>query len=126
MQSDHYRILVCGSRDYDDKRRIYAVLDKYLGKLKQMGRPMMIISGGAAGADTIAMKWAMSRKVDHIILYARWDEEKKAAGPIRNGRMADLNPHQVTAFSKDFSRSRGTANMLKQAEKRGIKTKRYS
>lgn len=126
MQTDHYRLLVCGSRDYTDQKRLYGVLDKYLAALKQKGRPMMVISGGATGADHMAMKWAMSRKVDHVILYARWDEEGKAAGPIRNGRMADLEPHRVAAFSKDFSKSRGTNNMIKQARKRDITVKRYS
>lgn len=118
-----HKVLVCGSRDYPDRAKVYHVLDAYLGRI---GPAMMIISGGATGADEFAREWAVSRRVDHEIRYAKWDLEGRAAGPLRNRRMAKRKPRLVLAFSLDFDKSRGTADMIKVAEKLEIKVKRFS
>lgn len=118
-----YRILVCGSRDYDDRERLFEVLDAYFARL---GPRMMIISGGATGADSLAAQWAREQRVDHVILYAKWDTEGKSAGPLRNRRMIKLKPKLVLAFSKHFDTSRGTADMIRVAEKNETKVKRFN
>lgn len=115
-----YRVLVCGSRDYADRDQIYHVLDAYRARI---GPGMFLINGGATGADTIAREWAVDRKVDHVTLYAKWDLEHKAAGPIRNSRMLKLKPKLCLAFSKDFRNSRGTRDMVKKCQKAGVKAK---
>lgn len=117
------RILVCGSRDYPDKERVYEVLDAYFARV---GPRLMIISGGATGADSFARQWAVEQQVDHVTLYAKWDLEGKGAGPIRNRRMAKLRPKLVLAFSKDFDKSRGTSDMIRVAEKNDIKVKKFN
>lgn len=118
-----YKILVCGSRDYTNRDSVWRVLDAYLAKL---GARMLVISGGATGADTLAREWAVDRKVDHLTLYAKWELEGRAAGAIRNRRMASKKPKLVLAFSEDFDNSRGTRDMIKVAEKMDIKVKRFS
>ena len=117
-----YKVLVCGSRDYPDRDRVFQTLDQYRAKL---GTRMMVISGGATKADEYARQWATSRKVDHMILYARWDTEGKAAGPIRNRRMAAKKPKLVLAFSRDFDASWGTSDMIRVAEKLNIEVKKF-
>lgn len=117
-----YKVLVCGSRDYPDRDKVFQVLDSYRGEI---GPRMMIVSGGATGADEYARQWATSRKVDHMILYARWETEGKAAGPIRNRRMARKKPKLVLAFSRDFDKSRGTSDMIRVAEKLNIDVKKF-
>lgn len=117
------RVLVCGSRDYPNRDKIFKVLDAYRARI---GPRMRVISGGATGADEFAREWAVSRKVDHLILYARWDTEGRAAGPIRNRRMAKKKPKLVLAFSEDFDKSRGTSDMIRVAEKMNIKVKKFS
>lgn len=118
-----HKVLVCGSRDYPDKDEVFRVLDAYHARI---GPDMLVISGGATGADEWARQWAVSRRVDHHIMYARWDLEGKAAGPIRNRRMAKKKPKLVLAFSKDFDKSRGTSDMIRVAEKLNIRVKRFS
>lgn len=117
-----HKVLVCGSRDYRDKDNIFHVLDAYRARI---GPNMLVITGGATGADEFARQWAVSRKVDHLILYAKWDVEGKAAGPIRNRRMARKKPKLVLAFSHDFDKSRGTSDMIGVAEKMKTKVKRF-
>lgn len=119
-----YKVLVCGSRYYKDRDKIWHVLDAYYAKI---GHTMLLINGGAPGADTIAREWAVDRKVDHLTLYAKWEIfGRKAAGPMRNRRMAKKNPRVVLAFHEDWPNSRGTKNMVKQAEDRDLKVKRFS
>lgn len=118
-----YKVLVCGSRDYPDRDQVFHVLDAYFARI---GPRMMIISGGATGADQYAQEWAGERRVDHLILYAKWDLEGKAAGPLRNRRMAKKKPRLVLAFSKDFDNSRGTSDMIRVAEKLNIKVKKFT
>jgi hypothetical protein len=115
-----YKVLVCGGRDYTDQEKIYHVLDAYLARI---GPDMLLINGGAPGTDSIAREWAVDRKVDHLTLYAKWDIFGKAAGPIRNRRMAKKRPKLVLAFHPDIDKSRGTKDMVGVAKKLDIKTK---
>jgi hypothetical protein len=118
-----HKVLVCGGRDYLDQEKIYHVLDAQLAKI---GPNMLLINGGAPGADTIAREWAVSRKVDHLTLYAKWELFGRSAGPIRNRRMAKKKPKLVLAFHSDIDKSKGTRDMIGVAEKLKIKVKRFS
>lgn len=118
-----FKVLVCGGRDYKDRDKIYHVLDAQLAKI---GDKMLLINGGAPGADTIAREWAVDRKVDHLTLYAKWDRFGRAAGPIRNRRMAKKGPRLVLAFHEDLNRSKGTKDMVRRSRDMKIKTKVFS
>jgi hypothetical protein len=115
-----YIVIVCGDRDYGDRDKVYEVLDAYYARI---GPDFLLINGGARGADTLAREWAVDRKVDHLTLYAKWDQHFKAAGPIRNRRMAKKKPRLVLAFHPDIKKSKGTKDMVGIAEKKGIKHK---
>lgn len=119
-----YRVLVCGSRFHHDEQVIWDALDAYRSRI---GPRMLLITGGASGADDIARAWAVQRKVDHVTLYAKWDTEGKAAGPIRNMRMLKLKPKLVLAFfwHTEGAKNRGTRHMCKIAEDAGVKVKRF-
>lgn len=117
-----HKILVCGSRWYSDREKIYHVLDAYHARI---GPDLMIITGGASGADNIAREWAVDRGVDHLVLYAKWGQYGQAAGPLRNRRMAKKKPKKVLAFHPNLDESRGTRDMIGVAEKLGIKWKLF-
>jgi len=103
-------ILVCGGRDYHDRNLLFKVLDKL--------KPTTIIHGAARGADTLANDWAISRKVNVIEYPANWNKYGKSAGPVRNRQMLNTNPDIIVAFPG----GRGTAHMIKIAQKQGIET----
>lgn len=117
---DAYVVLVCGARDYARRERVFEVLDIYHGRI---GPTMLILTGGARGADTFAREWAVSRKVDHMVLHAKWELYGKSAGPIRNRRMAKRKPRLVLAFHSNIDASKGTADMIGIAKDRDIKHK---
>lgn len=104
------RILVCGGRDYDDWKTLYAALDA-------LEKPCALIEGGARGADRLAREWAAANRVPVLTFNAEWETYGRAAGPIRNQRMLmEGKPDIVIAFPGGA----GTANMIRQARAAGI------
>jgi hypothetical protein len=114
------RVLVCGSRDWNDEFAIWCVLNGYASD--DLG--VTVINGGALGADSIARKWAALNEQPCETYPADWSREGKAAGPIRNSRMLiDGKPEVVWAFiTKDLEQSRGTADMVRRARLAGVPT----
>lgn len=118
-----HKVLVCGSRAFKDRDLIYHVLDAQLAKI---GPEMRLITGGATGADEIARQWAVDRKCDHEVHYARWQTEGRGAGPIRNKRMLKRRPKLVLAFLIDDPKAnRGTKNMVNISRESGVKAKQF-
>jgi predicted Rossmann-fold nucleotide-binding protein len=106
------RIIVCGGRDYGDKEAVCRALDTAHAR-KPIG---VIVHGNATGADTLAKEWAESKGVPQEPHPASWKEFGKAAGPMRNRRMAGLGADGCIAFPG----GPGTADMCQQAEEHGI------
>lgn len=105
------RILVCGSRNFKDYELLKVTLDKH--------KITTIIEGEARGADTLSRIYGERLGIDVRPFPALWSLHGKAAGPIRNAQMlAEGKPDLVIAFR--FPNSRGTQNMIDQAQKAGI------
>lgn len=84
------RIAVVGSRDFDDDILMHQVLDDIV--VKQFP-DVMIISGGARGADLMAEDYAKINGILCEIHLADWETYGKSAGFIRNDKViknADL------------------------------------
>jgi hypothetical protein len=107
------RILVCGGRDYADKKSLGMVLDA-----AHSANPIIdLIHGAARGADTLAADWALSHGVRCTAYPADWESDGRAAGPLRNQRMLDHGkPHLVIAFPG----GKGTADMIGRSEAAGV------
>jgi hypothetical protein len=103
------RVLVCGGRDYADRRRVYGILD-----VAHAANPIVwLIAGGANGADALAIDWARKEQVKFQVFNADWESLGRKAGPIRNQQMLDEGkPHMVIAFPG----GKGTADMVRRAE----------
>jgi hypothetical protein len=108
---DGLLVLVTGSRNWTDRRRIVLrLLDEPDGTT--------IIQGGATGADDIAKKAADAIGYKVITVRADWTLYGRNAGPIRNRRMLDMKPDKVIAFC--INSSRGTMDCVTAAMERGI------
>lgn len=109
------RLLVCGSRWWIDKEFIRRVLKGYETEYG----PLLIIEGGAKGADTIAREIATEEAWVVLEYQAQWNKYGRAAGPIRNQQMIDEGqPEEVVAFHMEGSR--GTQDMIDRARKAGL------
>jgi len=108
------RVLVCGGRGFSDCKLVFDTLDR-LAKSEVVD---CIIEGDAPGVDRMAGAWAKRRRVDLRLFPADWQTYGRAAGPIRNRKMLDEGkPDLVIAFPG----GRGTANMVEQAERAGVR-----
>jgi hypothetical protein len=105
------RVLICGGRDFRDGAMLSDALVPYRGKAK------VVIHGDATGADRLADKWGKIWGALVLPFPADWTTHGRAAGPIRNQQMIDEGkPDIVIAFPG----GRGTADMVRRAEKAGI------
>jgi|SRR5215471_12881057 len=106
------KVLVCGGRDYLDRRRVFAVLDFNRSKID------CIVHGGARGADESAGLWAHENDVPCKVYYADWRRDGLAADPRRNELMLRKeHPDLVVAFPG----GRGTAHMVRIAREAGVR-----
>lgn len=107
-----YRIIVCGGRDYNNRFMVFGVLRKIWYKHEKR---LVVIEGGARGADEAARVWAerfARLGVEHLPFPANWDKYGNDAGRKRNHQMLDQGkPDLVVAFPG----GRGTRNMVEQA-----------
>ena len=106
------KVMVTGSRDWEDARTIDAVLNGLF--------PTLVIHGAARGADSIADAWARRHGVPVLAIPADWARHGKAAGAIRNGALLDEQPDLVLAFL--LPQSRGTIEAVAEAQRRRIPT----
>ena len=112
------RILVTGSRDWDDTLRISVAL---YNAWKRLGfhKGATLVHGDAPGADTIARDiWRDNGLIDEPHP-ADWSQGK-SAGPRRNQQMVDLGADLCLAFPK--GKSAGTRHCIRAAQQAGIAT----
>jgi hypothetical protein len=106
-------LIVCGGRDYEDSRTIWRTLDEVRWK---RGIAKIKHGGCRTGADAIAHGWAEKYGIPVEVFDADWEAHGKAAGPMRNQKMADSGADGCIAFPG----GRGTADMIRRAEAAGI------
>jgi hypothetical protein len=117
---DRRVVLLTGGRDFDDENWLFELLDTALQQCEQMGVRMVLLQGGAAGADRIGRAWAdyQDGSVDLITVKADWKKyekpgQKNPAGPIRNQVMIDrYDPDYYIAMPGQ----RGTNDMVKRCK----------
>jgi len=112
------RLLVCGSRTWDDYALVKNEIREFILNVDQIE---CIIEGGAKGADYCAKLVAIELNIPFEEFPADWERYGKRAGPIRNQLMIDVGkPDYVLAFHDTYVTSRGTKSMINKAEKAGI------
>jgi len=110
-----YRVGVTGGRTFADTEVLYDALDQCLQHCFKRGAKLVIVQGGANGADKIARDWVLLNKDENVTLVwerADWNKYGKAAGPKRNQRMIDK--HNLDALIA-VPGGAGTADMKRRA-----------
>lgn len=79
---------------------------------------VVIISDHASGADALGERYAQERGFQLETFPADWKAHGRAAGPIRNARMASA-ANALIAFWD--GKSRGTKNMIETAKNHNLK-----
>lgn len=115
------RVIVAGSRWFDDYRMMCDVMDDFVSSHRS--EQIEIVSGRAKGADQLGERYAADRSIVCRHFPADWKRYGMAAGPIRNGWMADFASRErgyLVAFWTGSRVKSGTYDMMCQAQKKGI------
>jgi len=122
------KVIIAGSRHLDPLKffnaprrdasteRLFRIISQHLcyleGELNQ--ETTEIVSGGARGIDTVGEAFAITYKLPITQFLPEWDLGKHAA-LLRNAEMADYADAALVIWD---GKSRGTADMLAQMQKR--------
>ena len=99
------RTIIAGSRNFND----FDYLKGYMATIPPWVEITEVVSGGAQGADTLAIEWAKLYNVRCKVFPADWDRLGRKAGPIRNAEMS-VYADSLVAFWD--GQSRGTKHMI--------------
>lgn len=106
-------IVVTGGREYADVTAVNTTLDA-------IDNPILLIHGGAAGADTLCKNWAHRRNVPSRVFAANWRDDGKSAGPKRNDKMMRYAASCASVICVAFPGGVGTRHATACATKQGI------
>ena len=113
--SSKYRVIIAGCRDFADYELLKEKCDFYLQNKKK--EDIVIVTGQAFGADALGERYAQERGFQLETYPAAWKAHGRAAGPIRNAKMASV-AHALIAYWD--GKSRGTKNMIDTAGKHNL------
>lgn len=111
-----FKVIIAGGRDFLDYNLLREKVDKILID-KRASHKIVIISGCARGADTLALRYASENVLDVEKYPADWDQYGKKAGYIRNVEMAE-NANALIAFWD--GQSKGTKHMIDIATEKNL------
>jgi hypothetical protein len=121
----NYRILITGSRTWNDFAKIYDVLMEYVESRHQPY--ITLVSGGCpTGADMLCERFAHMfgwRVERHPAQWVKDGVYDKRAGFLRNAEMVNLGADVCIAFIKD--NSKGATMTAELAQAAHIPTKIY-
>ena len=106
------KVIIAGSRTITDRKIVEEAIRKSGFDID------IVICGCAMGVDQIGKNWAEMRNITIYSFPAKWEKYGKAAGPIRNEEMAKNADALILVWD---GKSKGSANMLKQAKKYNLK-----
>lgn len=112
------RIIISGTRDFDDYELLSNEVDKFIeDSLKEFDCEFEIVSGTCRGADSLGERYAEEKGYTIKRFNPNWNEYGRSAGIIRNQMMASYADTLITFWD---GKSRGTKNMIDEAQKRGL------
>ena len=105
------RVIIAGGRDINDFDILLDAVEESQFEITT------VISGGARGVDHMGEIFAEEMNLNLKIFRADWETNGRAAGPIRNRKMAENADALIAIWD---GKSRGTKNMIETAKKLGL------
>jgi hypothetical protein len=114
------KVIIAGSRSYEDEGKdcdvlVRSAMEMYADAFGEP--PKEVVSGNAIGIDQAGERWADANKIPVTTFIPDWQSFGKSAGPRRNRSMAKYADALVAIWD---GKSRGTKNMIDEAETAGL------
>ena len=100
------KVIIAGSRHIEQWQPVWQAITDSGFRITE------VVSGCASGVDTHGLRWAEDRGVPFTPFPAAWGDHGRAAGPMRNARMAEYADALIAVWD---GKSRGTADMIQKA-----------
>lgn len=116
--SERYKLIIAGTRSFNDYELLRSILSTLFMKRRcwTIDWNEEIVSGGAPGADTLAVRYATEADIPFKVFPADWKKYGRSAGPRRNRQMAEYADAAIVFWD---GKSRGTQNMIQQMRELG-------
>ena len=102
------KTIIAGSRDINDMELLLEAIKKSKFKITE------VVSGCCKGVDALGEEWAVDKNIPIYWIPADWEKHQRAAGPIRNQRMAKYADQAIIIR---FQYSKGSINMFEEMNK---------
>lgn len=107
----HMRVIIAGSRNVHSYSKLLEAIDECQFPIAT------VVSGGAKGVDAMGERYAEEMNLKLNVFYADWSQHGRAAGHIRNRKMAESADALIALWD---GQSCGTKNMIETAKKLGL------
>ncbi len=108
------KVIIAGGRDIF----FYDALEKAIETCPFKDEITEVVYGGATGVDRMGKCWANEHSIPVKTFNADWASYGKAAGPIRNGQMAEYADALILIWD---GKSSGSGDMLRRAKAKNLK-----
>ena len=105
------RVIIAGGRDINDFDLLLDAVEESQFEITT------VVSGGARGVDHMGEIFAEEMNLKLTVYEADWERNGRAAGPIRNRKMAENADALIAIWD---GKTRGTKNMIETATKLGL------
>ena len=113
---ENFKVIIAGSRGFSNYKLLKEKCNEYLRE-KRKKYNIIIISGGACGADTLGEKYAQDEGFSLEVFPANWNKFGKSAGFRRNEQMAEVADALIAFWD---GKSHGTKHMIEIMENKKL------
>jgi hypothetical protein len=104
------KVIIAGSRDIKDYKAVGQAISASKFNITE------VVCGCALGVDSIGRTWGIANGIPVKEFPANWDVYGRAAGPMRNIKMAEYADAAIIVWD---GKSKGSLNMIKEIKKVG-------
>ena len=113
---ENFKVIIAGSRGFSKYKLLKEKCNEYLRE-KRKEYNIIIISGGARGADFYGEKYAQDEGFSLEVFLANWNKFGKSAGFRRNEQMAEVADALIAFWD---GKSNGTKHMIEIMENKKL------
>lgn len=105
---DNFKVIIAGSRGFSNYKLLREECNKFLREKRKTDN-IIIVSGGAQGADSLGEKYSQDEGFDLEVYPAQWKKFGRSAGFRRNEQMAEVADALIAFWD---GKSHGTKHMI--------------